>query len=143
MFGFSNFEGNLPNSNLPIFFSLCWVLHCFKYIIQSVWLLRLRLVLNGSKVNLWIKYLWLRWNFFVRVCDFNYTFFLTKRHVNSGQHQLCHDYLKFEPHFTLRICLSVKNVPFTYLNLLSTNRTTRQFADELFECVWPFCRIGT
>ena len=62
-------------------------------------------------------------------------FFLTKRHVNSGQHQLCHDYLKFEPHFTLRICLSVKNVPFTYLNPLSTNRTTRQFADELFECV--------
>ena len=41
-----------------------------------------------------------------------------------------------------RLILSVIAVTNETLNPLSTNPTIPQFADKLFECVWPFCGIG-
>ena len=39
----------------------------------------------------------------------------------------------------------IKNGPVTIekWNQFSQFRLTRQFADELFECVWPFCEIDS
>ena len=45
---------------------------------------------------------------------------------------------------SLSICLThLTNVSFDGINSLSANFTKWQITDEFFECVWPFCGIGT
>ena len=46
--------------------------------------------------------------------------------------------LKMENSFTFEY----PERPGFHINPLSANPTKRQFADELFECVWPFCEFG-